>query len=171
VSTPNHNEHNEPDDHDRGNDPYAPHGIPISDEETHLITLSLHELLYIDDHSTLLINQDDYEGSMTLRPPLPMVGLPCDMAFIKKIGEALLKAFADPGRDVDVLLADSHLFLIREMALTHATLGNSKVGISLKRKIYEKLLSQSEADKTVASLLDSLDIDFGDSNEPKLGLD
>jgi hypothetical protein len=144
----------------------------ITDVRDIPVELDIKELLFIDDHCTLLVSNRDYEHMTTLVPRLPAMGIPVDIGFIQTIGTALLKAFNEPGRDVTVLLSQADLMSIREISATPISYGTANVGLSLKRKLYAALFGADvELKETFDSLLQGIDLDFGDSDEPTVGLD
>jgi len=142
------------------------HFHPISDARNIEVSLSLHELLFIDDHVTLLVSDHDFEHVVPLKARLPASCVGVDLGFIQLIGKALLEAFSESGKDVTAQLSSSDLLTIREIALTPVQYGNSNVGVSLKRKVYQALFDMElegiiEA-KNLDALLDGLNIDLGE---------
>ena len=136
------------------------------------ISLDIKELLFIDDHTTLLVSEHDFDHLTTLTPRLPAMCMPVDVSFIQLIGIALTEAFTTPGRDVELLVSESDLMNIREIAVTPVSYGNTNVGLSLKRKIYSALYGADvHMKESIDSLLDSIDVDFGEQNdEPSMGV-
>ena len=142
------------------------HFHPISDARNLEVPLSLQELLFIDDHITLLVSDHDFEHVVPLKARLAASCVGVDIGFIQLIGKALLEAFSDLGRDVTVEFSSSDLLTVREIALTPIQYGNSNVGVSLKRKVYKALFAMElkglEEEKNLDSLLEGLDIDLGE---------
>lgn len=144
----------------------------ITDTRNIPISFDIKELLFIDDHTTLLISEHDYEHMTTLTPRIPAMVIAMDIGFIQAIGTGLLQAFTTPGKDVEVLLSQADLMNIREIALTPISYGNVNVGISLKRKVFNALYgAEMHMKESIDTLLDSIDVDFGEQNdEPTMGL-
>ena len=90
--------------------------------------LTLNELIWIDDHITLLNNIGE-EGLMS--------GLPMYEAFILKVGGALLKA--EQGQPVEVIITYEEALRIREICQSSGSVGQEEVGMSLKLKIHGRL--------------------------------
>ena len=80
---------------------------------------------------------------------------------LEKIGLALLYT-TDPnnqGKEAVVPVSDTDLYMLRELAISYAKIGNEPVGYNLKRKIYTLLFSKSyERNKVADSLLAQIDI-------------
>lgn len=147
------------------------HSHPIDDNPKHELILTTAELLFIDDHLTMLVNESDYAGSASIKPRLPAPVVAVDLPLILVIGTALLEAFSNPGVDVPVSLSDSHLLNLREIAHTDAVMGSNKVGLNLKQKIYRALLSEVTMASRVEDLLGEIEIDLGDEDEPQSKLE
>ena len=143
----------------------------ITDKRNIPVSLEIKELLFIDDHVTLLISEHDYEHMTTLTPRLPSMVIPMDIGFIETIGTGLLQAFLNPGKDVEVLFSQADLMGIREIAVTPVSYGNTNVGLSLKRKLYTALYgADMQMKESIDTLLDGIDVDFGEAtDEPTMG--
>ena len=143
----------------------------ITDERNIPVPLEIKELLFIDDHTTLLISEHDYAHMTTLTPRLPAMVIPMDIGFIQTIGTGLLEAFLNPGKDVEVLFSQADLMNLREIALTPVSYGNTNVGLSLKRKIFTALYgAEMQMKESLDTLLDGIDVDFGEqTDEPTMG--
>mgnify|MGYP001350569393 CR=1 FL=1 len=143
----------------------------ITDKRNIPVSLEIKELLFIDDHVTLLISEHDYEHMTTLTPRLPSMVIPMDIGFIETIGTGLLQAFLNPGKDVEVLFSQADLMGIREIAVTPVSYGNTNVGLSLKRKLYTALYgADMQMKESIDTLLDGIDVDFGEAtDEPTRG--
>ena len=142
------------------------HFHPISDDRSLEVSLSLQELLFIDDHVTLLVSDHDFEHVVPLKSRLPASCVGVDLGFIQLIGKGLLESFSAEGENVTVEFSSGDLLTIREIALTPIQYGNANVGVSLKRKMYQALfaveLEGLEEEKNLATLLDGLNIDLND---------
>ena len=143
----------------------------ITDKRNIPVSLEIKELLFIDDHVTLLISEHDYEHMTTLTPRLPSMVIPMDIGFIETIGTGLLQAFLNPGKDVEVLFSQADLMGIREIAVTPVSYGNTNVGLSLKRNLYTALYcAVMQMKESIDTLLDGIDVDFGEAtDEPTMG--
>lgn len=143
----------------------------IKDERNISMSLEIKELLFIDDHTTLLISEHDYDHMTTLTPRLPSMVIPMDIGFIETVGTSLLKAFLNPGKDVDVLFSQADLMSLREITVTPVSYGNMNVGLSLKQKIYTALYgAEMQMKESIDTLLDGIDVDFGEqTDEPTMG--
>ena len=137
----------------------------ISEIPNHVIYLTLHELLFIDDATTLMIDGRDMEHMYPLKPMtrISLVAVPIDL--IEKIGNAFLehlrvKKYASD--TIAVPISEMELYMLREIALTKAEYFGKRVGISLKRKILSALF---EKQNNQLNLLEELlkDIDLGDT--------
>ena len=131
----------------------------LSDKPTKKINLSLAELLFIDDNSTMAINGAEFEGMIPVRLPQ---ATPCTIVtieFIDKMGKALLKAMKTGASVVPV--SDADLYLLREMAISDIVHYGNRVGITLKQKILNALYSKEITDLTTLEEI-LKDIDLGE---------
>ena len=124
------------------------------------LNLTLHEIVFIDDHITLMIHSKEWEGMIPLKPLLPssLIVAPIDM--VDKIGKAFIEAI-EKGNS-SILVSEAELYMLRELALSKADYFGHKVGLSLKKKILYALYSK---DKEQQNFLEKLlkDIDLGDN--------
>ena len=125
------------------------------------INFSQEELLFVDDHVTLVTPPEEFPLLISLKRRKPTLCVAVDLSFIHVIGTALLKSLSSKGKTITVLLSYSDLLHIREIALSQRTYGNSNVGISLKQKIYEGLLTNKFQEEFLSSLLEGIDLDLG----------
>ena len=125
------------------------------------IAFSQEELLFVDDHVTLVIPPQDFPHLISLKRRMPTLCVAVDLSFIHVIGRALLKSLSNKGKTITVLLSYSDLLHMREIALSQSTNGNSSVGISLKQKIYEGLLTNKFQEEFLSWLLEGIDLDLG----------
>ena len=137
----------------------------ISEIENRVINLTLHEILFIDDAITLMIDSRDLEGMYPMKPPirLSLVAVPIDL--IDKIGNAFLEHMRMnklATESVPVKISEKELYMLREIALAKAEYFGKRVGLSLKRKVYSALYGQrTEQLDFLEQLLK--DIDLGDN--------
>ena len=131
----------------------------MSDKEVKQITLNIHELAFIDDYITLMIDGTDFENMMPIRPLYQVALVAVDINFLDKIGRALVKAMRDGVATLDV--SEMDLYLLRELCTSKADYFGHNVGLSLKRKILKALYTTSS---TQLDFLDQLlkDIDLGE---------
>ena len=131
----------------------------MSDKELKQITLNIHELAFIDDYITLMIDGTDFENMMPIRPLYQVALVAVDINFLDKIGRALVKAMRDGVATLDV--SEMDLYLLRELCTSKADYFGHNVGLSLKRKILKALYTTSS---TQLDLLEQLlkDIDLGE---------
>ena len=127
-----------------------------------VLLLTRNEALFIDDNLSMLVEKDLGDSGLgTVRPLAHSAGLPDPIEILEKIGLALLYT-TDPknnGKEADVAVSDTDLYMLREVAVSHARIGNEPVGYNLKRKIYTLLFSKSyERNKVADSLLAQVDI-------------
>ena len=131
----------------------------MSDLEVKQITLSIHELVFIDDYITLMIDGRDFENMMPIRPLYSVALITVDINFLDKIGRALLKAMRDGSATINV--SEMDLYLLRELCASKADHFGYKVGLSLKRKVLKALYFNTNKQ---LDFLDQLlkDIDLGE---------
>ena len=131
----------------------------MSDKEVKQITLNIHELAFIDDYITLMIDGTDFENMMPIRPLYQVALVAVDINFLDKIGRALVKAMRDGVATLDV--SEMDLYLLRELCTSKAEYFGHNVGLSLKRKVLKALYTTSSIQ---LDLLEQLlkDIDLGE---------
>lgn len=134
--------------------------LPDIPDKTLLLTRN--EALFIDDNLSMLVEKDLGDASLgTVRPLAHTAGLPAPIELLEKIGLAILHTTDSKnyGREAEVAVSDTDLYMLREVAVSHARIGNEPVGYNLKRKIYTLLFSKSyERNKVADSLLAQVDI-------------
>jgi len=135
-------------------------GISMSTKPNRTIMLSIHELLFIDDHTTMMMDDRDYEHLMPLKPVIPTGVIIVPIDFIDKIGRAFLLGIRT-GKETPVKVSELELYLLRELCFSKAEYFGKKVGLSLKRKVLNALYTQREREE---NLLEQLlkDIDLGE---------
>ena len=131
----------------------------MSNKEVKQITLNIHELAFIDDYITLMIDGTDFENMMPIRPLYQVALVAVDINFLDKIGRALIKAMRDGVATLDV--SEMDLYLLRELCTSKAEYFGHNVGLSLKRKVLKALYTTSSIQ---LDLLEQLlkDIDLGE---------
>jgi len=131
----------------------------LSDKNNKKINLTLAELLFIDDNSTMAINGAEFEGMIPVRVPQ---ATPCTIVtidFIDKMGKALLKSMKTGATIVSV--SDADLYLLREMATSDIVHYGNRVGITIKQKVLNALYSKEITDLTTLEEI-LKDIDLGE---------
>ena len=112
----------------------------LGGSETHLIPLSLAELLFLNDSTTALVAASDYEGSMPLRQRLSSSVIAVAFPMLDKIMVGihfLLSEVEQPNyeTEVEIELHTSELYLLREASISQAKYGKYPVGLSLLKKV------------------------------------
>jgi hypothetical protein len=140
----------------------------IDDIETHVISLSLPEILYIDDNISLMLDGRDFENMMPLRPVAPSAIVLVPIDFIDKIGRAFVKLMTQLSdkrlgkRVVDIRVSEMELYMLRELCITRMDFNGHKVGLTLKKKVLFALYQKKQ--KTIDIIEQLLeDIDLGDT--------
>ena len=108
--------------------------------DTHIVPLSLAELLFLNDNTPALVAASDYEGSMPLRQRLPTSVIAVAFPMLDKIlvgVHFLLSEVEEPKyeTEVEIEFYASELYLIREACLSQATYGKYPVGLTLLKKL------------------------------------
>ena len=136
-------------------------GISMSNRSNRTIVLSIHELLFIDDHTTMMMDDRDYEHLMPLKPVMPTALIVAPIDFIDKIGQAFLTAMRT-GNDVPVKVSELELYILRELCFAKIEYFGKRVGLTLKRKVLTALYADRKKEE---NLLEQLlkDIDLGDT--------
>ena len=112
----------------------------LDGSETHVIPLSLAELLFLNDSTTALVAASDYEGSMPLRQRLSSSVIAVAFPMLDKIMVGihfLLSEVEHPSYEeaVEIQLSPSELYLLREASISQAKYGKYPVGLSLLKKV------------------------------------
>lgn len=127
------------------------------------LSLSLLELLYLDDCFTLYTGE---EHVLTLRPTEASAKVSADMGLIKKICDAVVTLNETEGENEAIIDFEYlELLLLREVADSKVQYGaDRQFGIKLKLKVlkgiklgYEKL-SDERGDEDVAEIIKSMDV-------------
>jgi len=131
----------------------------LSDKDNKKIKLTLAELLFIDDTTTMAVSGAEFEGMMPMRVPQATHCTIVTLDFIEKMGKALLKSIKVG--IVTVPVSDADLYLLREMATSDIVHYGQRVGISLKQKVLNALYSKEVTDLTTLEEI-LKDVDLGD---------
>jgi len=127
-----------------------------------VLSLTRNEALFIDDNLSMLVEKDLGDSALgTVRPLAHTAGLPAPIELLEKIGMALLYTMDsnNRGKEAEIPVSDTDLYMLRELALSYARVGEEQVGYNLKRKIYTLLFSKSyERNKVADSLLSQIDM-------------
>jgi len=158
------NQHGEMDNHDHeSEDIFAGH--QIDEAQTKVLTLTPVELLSIDDGLSLLVNKNEFDGAVTLRPVYPSAGIGCSIDLITKVGQAILKMSKNLEAPLSQTLeiTDVDIYVLRELVISQVVKMDKSVALGLRLKLYNLLYSdfmQAEAlDKSVEHLLKISDKD------------
>ena len=156
-----HDDHHE--EHAENDNQFAGHQI----DEAHSkeLTLSPIELLTIDDGLSLLVNKNEFDGAVALRPIYPSAGIGCSIDLITKIGEAILRMAEDlekPHNQV-VMVTDVDIFVLRELVISQVVKMDRSIALGLRLKLYKLLYSENiEADNLNKNIDKLLEISNGD---------
>ena len=131
----------------------------LSDKNDKKIKLTLAELLFIDDTTTMAVSGADFEGMMPMRVPQASRCTIVTLDFIEKMGVAILKAIRTGMTTIEV--SDADLYLLREMATSDIVHYGQRVGISLKHKVLNALYSKEITELTTLEEI-LKDIDLGE---------
>ena len=139
----------------------------IREKEDRQITLTIPELLFIDDNISLMIDGSEFETMMPLRPSVPSSIMIVSIDFIDKIGKAFIEASIKSTRDgisatSTISVSEMDLYVLRELSISRVEYFGHRVGLSLKKKVLHALYIKQ---RTQEDLLEKLlkDIDLGDT--------
>lgn len=152
----NHNNmHDDP--HDNEHDPSFS-GHQIDEAYAKELTLSPVEMLTIDDGLSLLVNKNEFDGAVALRPIYPSAGIGCSIDLITKIGEAVLKMAENISKphDQTIMVTDVDLFVLRELVISQVIKMDRSVALGLRLKLYKLLYSDSIKAGNINKNLDNL---------------
>ena len=140
----------------------------IEDTEITTLSLSLPEILYIDDNISLMLDGRDFENMMPLRPVVPSALVLVPIDFIDKIGNAFVKIMTQKTnarlgkRTIDIRVSEMELYMLRELCISRLTFNEHRVGLTLKKKVLFALYQNKQ--KTIDIIEQLLeDIDLGDT--------
>ena len=140
----------------------------ISDKDTKTLSLTIPELLFIDDNVSLMIDGSDFETMIPLRSAIPSAIMLVPIDFIDKIGKALVQILAYgegtiKNRSITIAVSEMELYMLREMCITTIDYFGYSVGLSLKKKVLTALYKDKQRN---INLLEQLlkDIDLGDKS-------
>lgn len=157
--------HNDMQGHD-GHEEYREDDPPFSGhqiDEAHAkeLTLSPVELLTIDDGLSLLVNKNEFDGAVALRPIYPSAGIGCSIDLITKIGESILRMSEnlDKPTNQTIMVTDVDIFVLRELVISQVVKMDRSIALGLRLKLYNLLYSDTlKADAMNKSLDDLLEI-------------
>ena len=144
------------DHHDEDN--FAGH--QIDESKAKQLILSPVELLSIDDGLSLLVNKNEFDGAVTLRPVYPSAGIGCSIDLLSKVGQAVLKMSEDleKPRNQALEVTDVDIFILRELVISQVVKMDKSIALGLRLKLYELLYSEvmeeEATNEAVASLLE-----------------
>ena len=140
----------------------------ISDKNTKTLSLTIPELLFIDDNVSLMIDGSDFETMIPLRPAISSAIMLVPIDFIDKIGRALVQILSHgegtiKNRSITISVSEMELYMLREMCITTIDYFGYSVGLSLKKKVLTALYKDKQRN---INLLEQLlkDIDLGDKS-------
>ena len=140
----------------------------IDDTEIATLSLTLPEILYIDDNISLMLDGKDFEHMMPLRPITPSAIVLVPIDFIDKIGKAFVQLMSTPStkrlgeRTVKVAMSEMDLYMLRELCISRIDFSGYKVGLSLKKKV---LFALHKGKQRTIDIIEELlkDIDLGEN--------
>jgi hypothetical protein len=169
----------ESDDHEYDSEE-VPSGHTVDETQYKSLVLSPLELLSIDDGLSLLVNKNEFDGAVTLRPVFPSAGMGCSLDLISKVGQAILKMAEKlkTPENQTLEITDVDLYVLRELVISQVVKMDKSVALGLRLKLYsllysdymkaealdesvEHLLSISDKDGQLGTLLDALRTDDG----------
>mgnify|MGYP003151708818 CR=1 FL=1 len=157
------NQNGEMDGHGHDEETFAGH--QIDEVQYKALVLSPVELLTIDDGLSLLVNKNEFDGAVTLRPVYPSAGIGCSIDLISRVGQALLKMAEDLESPTHQTLevTDVDIYVLRELVISQIVKMDKTVALGLRLKLYDLLYSDSikaeKAAESVEKLLESSDKD------------
>ena len=140
-------------------------GHPIDELHTKNIKLTPVELLSIDDGLSLLVNKNEFDGAVALRPVYPSAGIGCSIDFLAKIGQAILKMSEnlENPQPQDVEVVDVDLYILRELVIAQVVKIDRAIALGLRLKIYALLygdfMEEAAINNTLEQLLETSDKD------------
>ena len=135
-------------------------GHQIDESKAKQLILSPVELLSIDDGLSLLVNKNEFDGAVTLRPVYPSAGIGCSIDLLSKVGQAVLKMSEDleKPRNQALEVTDVDIFILRELVISQVVKMDKSIALGLRLKLYELLYSEvmeeEATNEAVASLLE-----------------
>jgi len=143
--------------HDDGNEqPFSGHQVDEACIKE--LTLSPVELLCIDDGLSLLVNKNEYDGAVTLRPVYPSAGIGCSIDLISKVGEAIIKmaeTLENP-TDETIQVTDVDIYILRELVISQVVKMDRSIALGLRLKLYNLLYSDNVEAESINKSLDKL---------------
>lgn len=133
-------------------------GHHIDEAHAKEIILSPVELLTIDDGLSLLVNKNEFDGAVALRPIYPSAGIGCSIDLITKIGEAILKMSENlekPENQV-ITVTDVDIFVLRELVISQVVKMDRSIALGLRLKLYNLLYSENVKAEAINKTLDNL---------------
>jgi len=133
-------------------------GHQIDEAYSKELTLSPAEMLTIDDGLSLLVNKNEFDGAVTLRPVYPSAGIGCSIDLITKVGEAVLKMADNLSKphDQTIMVTDIDLFVLRELVISQVVKMDRSIALGLRLKLYKLLYSDSIKADNINKNLDNL---------------
>ncbi len=135
-------------------------GHQIDESQAKQLSLSPVELLSIDDGLSLLVNKNEFDGAITLRPVYPSAGIGCSIDLLSKVGQAVIKMADDLEKPKNQMIevTDVDIFILRELVISQVVKMDKSIALGLRLKLYELLYSdamkEEATNESVASLLE-----------------
>ena len=133
-------------------------GHHIDEENVKHIVLAPVELLSIDDGLSLLVNKNEFDGAVTLRPVYPTAGIGCSIDLLTKVGQAVLRMAEDienPSMQ-SIEVNDVDLFILRELLIAQIVKVDRSIALGLRLKIYTLLYGETIAEEKLNDSLEKL---------------
>ncbi len=145
-------------DHDDHHEEESFSGHQIDELQTKIITLSPVELLSIDDGLSLLVNKNEFDGAVALRPIYPSAGIGSSIDFLAKIGQAILKMSEnlEKPQPQDIEVVDVDLYILRELVISQVVKLDRSIALGLRLKIYSLLYGDFVKEDAINNSLEQL---------------
>ena len=148
--------HDEHEEHPEDENQFSGHHI----DEAHAKELSLSpvELLTIDDGLSLLVNKNEFDGAVALRPIYPSAGIGCSIDLITKLGEAILRMSECLEKPLNqtITVTDVDIFVLRELVISQVVKMDRSIALGLRLKLYNLLYSDNLKEDARNKSLDEL---------------
>ncbi len=117
-------------------------------EERKVLELTRNEAIWLEDHLSLLVHGSgepfEFLKQRPLMPTYPKPAIPAPLELIMQIGYAFNYTH-DPAKNSStckILLTESDLIILREIAHSSAYYDNEPVGLQLKKKVLNLLFAE-----------------------------
>lgn len=139
----------------------------MNEKQDKQLTLTMPEILFIDDNITLMIDARDVESMMPLKPSMPSSIIIVTIDFIDRIGKAFLDVSSKSERGntkatSTINVSELDLYMLREMCFSRIDYFGHRVGLSLKKKVLYSLYGNTIKQEDILENL-LKDVDLGDT--------